>query len=347
MRAGRLIDALADLLLPPGDLPFLRACLSSGDRAREAWRAWSGGAPVLPDATTPRGLRVKAFAPLVLRAVECSAIPLSAPELTALRARRMLERRRAERYREVLREALDALARQEIVPLVLKGVPLADAAYADPVLRHCHDIDLVVAAERQAEAVAALRASGFSAVRDVASPSVGLLHASRLPLMVHTTFCRVPAYRLPAEAMWAASVPDDIEGVRVRRLTTAHTLVHVCVQGLGRGTGPAALRWAIDAWHLLGAAGPIEWPAVVECGRDRGMALPLAVALTCLRHRLDAPVDACATDSLVGLSARHPWRDATVLVPLLPGAPRTLRALCRVTVEIAAALPKRGHSTFS
>ena len=348
MRADGLIDALADLLLPPGDALFLQACFAADEPARAAWRAWSGGAPVLPDATTARGLRVLAFAPLVLRAAERGAIPLSTPELTALRARRVLERRRGERYRQVLSEALHTLARHDIAPIVLKGVMLADAAYPDPVLRHCHDIDLVVTAERQAEAVAALSAGGFSAVRGAAHPSVGLLHTSRLPLMIHTTFCRVPAYRLPAGEMWTGSVPADVEGVRVRRLSTEHTLVHLCVQGLGRGIGPAALRWAIDARHLLGAAAPLDWPAVVVCGRAYAMALPLAVALTCLRDRLDVTVDACATGTLGRLSARRPWRDAAVLIPLLPGAPRTLRDLARATVDgrsgalVAAAMLVRG-----
>lgn len=67
----------------------------------------------------------------------------------------------ADRQREALVGIADAAARDGELPLVLKGLPLADRLYGDPAVRVSCDIDLFVPEHRRASAHAMLTALGW------------------------------------------------------------------------------------------------------------------------------------------------------------------------------------------
>ncbi len=329
--ARRAVALASDLLLTSGDRRFLRACLDPGDRGGAARVALTALGPDLVDPATPDGRRARAFAPLLLVAIDRGEIDVDARVRTTLRAWRLLEERRGERYGCVLREALAGLADASIEFVVVKGAALAELAYPDPRLRHSHDVDLLVRQEDLSRAVAALETRAFVPVPDATPEHASLLHASRLPIRLHTTFCQVPYYRVPIDGIVAAAESCVLAGVPARVLPPAEALLQVVVQGVTPGRGTAAMRWAVDARYLLDGGGNRVPDAarLVDLATRYELGLPLAAALQTLHDDLGAAVETDLIEAVMRGAASAPRRQLRRFVPLTAGAPRRASDLLR------------------
>jgi hypothetical protein len=329
-RAERIVNALVELLHTADDTRFLRWCLLDGDAARAAWAGWVAAQAGSNEAQGLAGRRLRAFAPLVLAAVACNDLDVDRHTMTVLRTRRLLEARRDAQYRTILRAALHALTASGVPHILLKGAGLADAVYPEPSLRHSHDIDVLVGDEMPEHDVPLLLAAGFAGRGEVRGGSRAWLHHSGLALLLHPTSCRIPYYRLSVAELREAAEAREVAGVRVRIPAPAHALVQVCAQAFAKGTGPLALWWAIDAWHLVRRADAAMWARVLGCATHQHLALPLAVTLTYLKRRLDARVPDQVVTALLDRAAPSIVGDRAAMVPLLACAPRHLAELWRL-----------------
>jgi len=88
---------------------------------------------------------------------------------------------------------------------------------------------------------------------------------------------------------WAASLPERIGGVEVRRLDPAHELFHALEHGLRNNLVPP-LRWVADATTILRQVPDIDWTRLAAAAVQHRLLLPVREGLRYLVELLDAPV---------------------------------------------------------
>lgn len=242
---------------------FLRACLHSGDTARDAWERWVAavGSPLtaLGDASLRR------LGPLLHHSVRRNGLEVERRLLTTLRTASLRENLRAAAVAAETRRALDALAAAGVAPVVLRGVVLAETVYPAPALRHCHDLDLLVEPAELERARSAVDAAGLHLAVS--------LHTALLPPGVDEARMR------------ARARPLRLAGVPARGLAAPDLLLHVLGHGPARSRPPV---WAPDAWFLLTGPEAPDWESVHAARRSARRSV--RAALRYLRDGLGAPV---------------------------------------------------------
>src|SRR5579863_2992718 len=138
-----LAGTLGWLLPDRQDTLLLRACLSDAVGATAAWDDWLAMTSGMPSALAERP-QSRRFLPLLHHALSVHGIALTEPAFSILRAATLWEERRATHVRGILMEVLACLRRSGIAVVLVKGTALAETAYPQFRLRHCHDLDLLV-----------------------------------------------------------------------------------------------------------------------------------------------------------------------------------------------------------
>ena len=227
----------------PAQSEFLVACLDQGPAGTAAFKAW------LETAVDPlAGLRDPARADRHLFALLHHGRGGEVPGELApvLHAAVVHEQLRAEAVGAAGAEAVAALQEAGFEPLLTGGAALAWGRYDAPFLRHCHNIDLLVADADGARA--ALRERG--AVE-------GGRHPSGTPVAVVSRLS--PSSAEPAD-LAAHGVPVDLAGTPVLALGGADQLVQACANAAGRFD--PGLRHLADSWILCSR--PVDWRRVEE-----------------------------------------------------------------------------------
>jgi Uncharacterised nucleotidyltransferase len=150
------------------------------------------------------------------------------------------------------------------------------------VVRHSHDIDLLV---RSADVPASATALQQAAFTPSAHPSLHgerrFDHESGLPVELHDSLYRTPLYNGDLAGVWSRTRNSKVVGVPVRLISDAdllvHALVHASVVPQRRG-----LSWIVDVVSLLqqrdSEGASIDWTEVLRIGRASHATLPLYVA---------------------------------------------------------------------
>ena len=235
---------------PDAAVPLLRACLGRPD----AWAALGDPRPALamPDITRA-GLM-----PQLLHAAEEAGVALDPAVRSALRTGRV--------YSELRLKELEPACRDGITGdvVVLRGLALAHTVYADPALRHCHDLDLLV--------------PGAPGVSE---------HPSGLPISRHASLFSFRHVGLED----VETAPTVVGGVPARVLAPADALVHCCVHAATNGVVHGPL-WCVDAGLL---ARDVDFDQVAERAGVWRVARQLRAPLSWLRDALGVPVPAALT----------------------------------------------------
>jgi hypothetical protein len=160
-----------------------------------------------------------------------------------------------------------------IDPVLLKGAAhLATGLYPDPAVRIVGDIDLLVPAERAAEAAAALAETGFDRTGPTPLVAVATHHLPRLSergtgvaIEVHTeVIAKRDAAFLPVPWFLAGTEPLAFGRLRLRipdaTRAVAHAIVHDQLQDRGYRYGAVRLRPLLDLAMLRARHGSaIDW----------------------------------------------------------------------------------------
>jgi hypothetical protein len=313
-----LADTLGWLLPDAQDTLLLRACLGDAASAAAAWDAWLAMAKGMPKALAERP-RSRRFLPLLHHALSVHGIALTEPALSILRAATLWEERRATRIQAILIEVLASLRRTGIAVVLLKGAALAETAYPQFRLRHCHDLDLLVEEAALPQAGQALIAAGFlpaAAARErTVGQSLAMKHEDGLPVNLHTSLWTTNARGDPQASMLRRARFIDIGGERATILAPTDMLLHVCGHA-GIGAGPGNWAWIADAAmiqrrHELTAE---DWAGLVRIAAEIGIALPLAARFGYLASRIGLPIPPTALNALTGAACRssRSERDAAI-----------------------------------
>jgi hypothetical protein len=330
-----LSHALSVILPAPEHTWLLRACLYSGESGRRGWDVYRTlvDDPVHTLLKSKQGL--KTLVPLLLMALRRNDVAVDAALLTHFRTAYVREELRSNIYRRILRDVLSALNAHDVSYIVCKGAALADTVYADPVLRHCHDIDILLLTDDDlTRAASLLPPMGYSRSGEAEDPETRpatWLHDSGLPLLLHRRLFRVPQYDVLLENLWRRRRMQSIAGVPTHVLSPADNLLHVCIQAASCPGSRQSLRWVPDAWNLMARHPNLDWQVVEESAVQSHLAPPLSVTLGYLAEELNAPVPPAILDRLRNAASQtDAIMGETALSAALAGARLDLKRLIRI-----------------
>ena len=330
-RLRRLIPALSIVLPTAVETSFLRACLGSGAPARQAWASYRERAGDLRTVLVKDRRGLKKLMPLLLRAVERNELDADASLLTMLRTARLRATLRSQTVRRIVEDVLRALTSDGIPYVVLDGVALVEVAYADPALRHCSTIDLLMRPGDRFRAIGSLSAlTTPSGLTTAEAEPITLHHGSRLPVELRSQIAPKRDHPIPLDSLFTASITATIAGIVTRVLSPPDRLLDICVRAFFR-SGAAGLGWVPDAWHVLHRSTDLDWDVLLERSRVGNLALPLLIPLRFLATQLDAPVPAAVLDQLWQAAAQtEPIRVERALGAAVAGTPEFPRRLLAI-----------------
>jgi len=282
----------------PGDTEtlLLGACLLDGGDARRAWRSLVGAGVDVSELLTRGGHGMRRLAPLLYEALRRHGLDADSGLLTRCRMASMREGLRARAFARAARGAFDVLEDAEIPFIVLKGAALAEPVYGNPVLRHSHDLELLVPSAEVQRAASALRAIGCEGTEPLrAGGKLRVHHESGLPIVLRTRLFEPELYGGDWEWCSERTASVNVAERKVLTLSPGLALHHVCVNAT-YGHGRSSLQWVTDAIMLIRRCGDprsdlyLDWRDVTACvGRSR-TGLPLATVFGYLQRDLHADI---------------------------------------------------------
>lgn len=268
---ARAAAAVRPLRLPSAaTTELMRACLGAPGPAPAALRDVAALKAGLHDPV----IRGAGLMPLLLRAAGERAAPEVRSVLRASLAHEQV------RLAAVGPACAETVAAEAGPALVLGGVAAAWGAYDDPALRHCHDLDLLVAGEAGARA-----------------------HPSGFPVARHLTLFAGPLPAVRAADVLADAVPVEIAGTPARALDPADAVVHRCGHAATRGRAAGPL-WGLDVAMLVRRHPELDWTRVADRARDWHVAVAVAPMLDWLARELDVAIPPPALSALRGARLR-------------------------------------------
>jgi hypothetical protein len=293
-----LAAALSSVFPTPEETSLLTACLATGEAAKQAWADWRLRASELKELLRGEGADVRRLAPLLLEGLRREQDPIEKPLLTVLRMAYHREELRSKEYRHIARTVLDYLAEAGIPLIVFRGAALGETVYGNPVLRHSHDLNLLLPPADQEKAVRVLVARGFMPVGGAPAPdAVTLQHRSLLPILVHNQLFRVSYCHLSWTELWERSIDGVVADRPVRLLSPEDTLLHTCSQATLR-PGRLPLVWACDALLILRHYPELDWTVFLGGAQRSRTQLPAYIALRYLAESLQCVIPAPVLERL-------------------------------------------------
>lgn len=280
----------------PNQELLIRALLSPPEHRENMWRQWKDRISL--DSLDPGSLRLL---PLLYYRLKKSGISDS-----SLKAYRGIYRHfwyRNRIYLGHLGRILNTLNAHNIVPVLLKGLPLALTVYSDPGLRPMLDMDLYVPPHQLLETVLVLKENGWTPDRMppekpderwlAAVKAVHLAHPDGISIDLHGTWMSEIADPVLDREMGGRSTPFSIADGKARLPDPTDLLFHTIVHGHRWNTLPP-FRWIVDAVELIQAAGDrLDMNRMMQTAERYHLHTRLTNGLVILkRHMTSAGLDA-------------------------------------------------------
>jgi hypothetical protein len=284
-----LYDIVSRIL--PGDCVtlLLQAALWQSADARGAWDRWRQSIGSLAEFLRLEQHGLKRLLPLLEHNLRLKRVPLDREAGPILRAAALREEVRFRSFSSHGHAGLEGLAAAGIEPIVLKGAAAAALHYPSPVIRHCHNIDILVDPEEMARAATALSATGFPTAEPIGDTgSMRFIHRSGLPMECHRSSVLAPCYPVDLDALRAQSRSAVILGSNCRVLGAGDMLAQLCGQAIQNPRG-RSMVWLADAYLLIRREEGL-WVSFLQAATAMRVELPAVAVLTYLRDRLNAPV---------------------------------------------------------
>jgi len=222
-----------------------------------------------------------------------AGITVSQAAATALRRDAMSIAVQGIKVKKLLFQCLEALARDGIVPVLLKGYGLALRCYPDPLYRPMTDVDLLVARDELPRAEAALAQIGLK--KNEQLESFQLEHHHHLNFYgtlgsVELHFRAITGFggAIDGHHLLQRAVEDSLEGRRVRYLRPEDELVYLAThatQHLFKG-----VAWLYDLKLFIRRYPDLDWQSVISVAEESGMQSPVYFALRTSQSALGADV---------------------------------------------------------
>lgn len=311
-QAGRMppLSDTLQFLLPDGEeTQILRSCIMEGRDAAAGWLSWKATRPDLERALSDEGTRLRPLLPLLHFNLTRSNVAIDDSALVVLRAASIWEERRLARIRLILAGMLEALRRESIRPVLMNGLAAAETVYPQSSLRHCHDVDLLIAPDELGRAVAILGRCEISPLKQARGMRrmVAMAHADGLPINLHLSpFARPLPASLELE-MRARAPPLSVMGQSVSVLSPPDLLLHLA--GWFPEGGLTELAWVTDAAGLLKGFDQrgVDGDRLVRDAEAARLSLPLLVML----HYLSTKVSVRTEESILHRLAAMARRSST------------------------------------
>lgn len=214
------------------------------------------------------------------------------------------------RHRRFTLAVVDALAREGVVPVLLKGYGLARRLYEKPLLRAASDVDVLVApselaAVARALAPLGLRSSVDPGLTDVLAEGQHVSFGGAAGLVeAHFRLVTAPSSSaLDAQPLLARAQAGELDGRPVRFLAAEDELLSLAVHAANH----AFLRvsWLVDLERFLAAHRGLDWPLMRSRAAGLGVARAFEVALDVVARTLEV---ALPPDALDARTRVPPWR---------------------------------------
>jgi hypothetical protein len=333
MVSRSLQRALGALLPAQDETWLLQALLADGAAVADSWRQFTDGGRDLAELfRTDRG-ELRRLGPLLAWNLRRNGVQADPALLTVLRTGMLREQLRSDLYRGILMEALCALDDAHVTFLVLGGADLGMSAYPEPMLRHTHDIDLLMAGRDVECSAGALERVGFRRV-PTEDGVVELRHGRDLPVRLNTSLFHLSCHPSSFGQLLEAKRIQDVGGRSARVLSREDALA----LALGRASYSAkrvTLQWACDAWMIV-ASGPVDAERLISTLARARLLLPASVLLRYVAD-LGAPLDARLVEQLEAAAAAGDALDRDLaLHGLRHGTPAGLSAvLARISGRVS------------
>ena len=237
---------------------LLRSMLcNNATEARDAWMQWLNtvGDPGEHIRRDTSGL--KRLLPALLTAINRNGISVEGVFLTILRSAYVREELRDKTYRQILSTVVARSRSAGVDVILLNGAALAHSVYPNPVLRHCHNIDLYCAATCTQQVATVLLNIGFQQAHDSAQ-TTEFRHASGLPAEVHQRLLGMGDINCKFATIHSRATILEIDKNRIRVLAPEDCLLQLCAHTLGKDDLPNPVV-TCDAWLLIKREPELDW----------------------------------------------------------------------------------------
>lgn len=267
-----------------------RAALAGPEAGLDAWRAWRSH--VHSRQLDPAS---QWWFPLVWWNLKDA--PIDDADRGWLRQEYQAAWLRNQHHLAVAAATVDALEREGIETLLLKGAALALTTYERVGLRPFGDVDVLVPTAAADAARGVLHRRGWTPIRHVADSSLALRHSlgytdgKGVDFDLHwVSLSDCGGDGESDRGFWQRAAPAQMLGTATRVLSPADQLLHLCVHGTHWTKVPTG-HWQADAVTVMRRAGDaLSWDTLVAEARDRQVSLQMARAFDALRKDHDAPV---------------------------------------------------------
>jgi hypothetical protein len=223
---------------------------------------------------------------------------LPAPLLDTTRHAYMRQLAANEQHAAELTHLLALLEREDMLMLVLKGLPVAERYYGDLGARSIADLDVMVRRETDVEqAEELLLANGYAATHRTSLKrrlrrafSHHLVYKrGQVSVEVHWVLHRHPSVRIDADRLWRESAIMDFRGYPCLVPSTEYQLVLQIMSLLADlPSVPLVLKPFVDLHQMLAVDGEaIDWVAFFRRRREEGVARSCAYFLALMLELLD------------------------------------------------------------
>lgn len=275
---------------------LLKAALSSGASAQEAWQGWRQ--QVEFDEVEPASFKLL---PLVSRNLALGALhdPIFEKCKGVYRQTWVANQLHWQRMQPVLIQLLNSGVEKIVL---LKGMAMTLHFYRDFGVRVMGDIDILIAKEQLPIAVTFLLNAGwqqFGTRFDLANPdhlrrwhALSFIHPMGMNLDLHWSFIQENSSGLDQAVLQGAQQLPT--GFYVPNPTDL--FLQTCVHGVKYSPVPL-IRWIADAMTILRQS-EIDWKRLIDLARTAHICMPLRFALEYLVEQFAAPIPKAVVQEL-------------------------------------------------